>query len=90
MTPDGSTLVAITQPGLSAPDGPKGTKVSALRIETVSLATRETHEYVYLLHNTGGADTSVSEIAALNDHEFLVDAGGFLRVDMRKVPAAYR
>src|SRR4029079_18769221 len=45
----------------------------ALRIVTVDLRTRQSHEYVYLLHNADGADTAVSEIAAVDDHRFLVD-----------------
>ncbi len=35
--------------------------------------SRRTHEYVYLLHNTDGADTGVSEITALDNHRFVVD-----------------
>ena len=73
VTPDGKTLVGIMQAGLNAPDGPKSKNVSALRIVTVDLRTRQSHEYVYLLHNTDGADTAVSEIAAVDDHRFLVD-----------------
>lgn len=73
VTPDGSTLVGIMQAGLNAPDGPKSKNVSALRIVTVNLRTRQTAQYLYLLHNSDGANTTVSEIAALNAHEFLVD-----------------
>jgi Esterase-like activity of phytase len=72
-TPDGHTLVGIMQAGLDAPDGPKSKDVSALRIVTVDLRTRRSHEYVYLLHNTAGADTAVSEIAAVDSRHFLVD-----------------
>lgn len=73
VTPDGRTLVGMMQAALNAPDGKKSKKVSALRIVTVDLASRATQQYVYVLHNTDGANTTVSEIAALNDHEFLVD-----------------
>src|SRR5262245_40530139 len=82
LTPDGKTLVGIMQAGLDAPDGPASKNVSALRIVTVDLRTRQSHEYVYLLHNTAGAGATgraVSEIAAIDDHRFLVDErdGGF-------------
>ncbi len=73
ITPDGKTLVGIMQAGLDAPDGPKSKLVTALRIVTVDLRTYASHEYVYLLHNTGAPTTAVSEIAAVNDHQFLVD-----------------
>jgi Esterase-like activity of phytase len=73
ITPDGRTLVGIMQAGLDAPDGPKSKNVTALRIVTVDLRTHASHEYVYLLHNDGAPTTAVSEIAAVNDHQFLVD-----------------
>jgi len=73
VTPDGTTLVGIMQAGLNAPDGPKSKNLTPVRIVTVDLATRETHEYLYLLHNTTGASTAVSEIAAVDDTHFLVD-----------------
>jgi Esterase-like activity of phytase len=73
VTPDGHTLVGIMQAGLNAPDGPKSKNVSAVRIVTVDLRSFKVEEFLYLLHNTGGADTAVSEIAALSDHEFVVD-----------------
>jgi hypothetical protein len=73
LTPDGRTLVGIMQNGLNAPDGPKSKNVSAVRIVTVDTRSFRSHEYVYLLHNTAGANTGVSEISALSDHEFLVD-----------------
>ena len=73
ITPDGRTLVGIMQAGLDAPDGPKSKNVSALRIVTVDLRTLASHEYVYLLHNTAGPTTAVSEIAAVDSHRFLVD-----------------
>jgi len=73
VTPDGRTLVGIMQAGLNAPDGPKSKNVSAVRIVTIDLRTRRTAEYIYLLHSDGKPSTAVSEISALNDHQFLVD-----------------
>jgi hypothetical protein len=73
ITPDGKTLVGIMQAGLDSPDGPKSKNVTALRIVTVDLRTHASHEYVYLLHNDGSPTTAVSEIAAVNSHQFLVD-----------------
>ena len=67
ITPDGRTLVGIMQNALlqdtaAAPN--------LLRIVTIDIDSgRVTHQFAYLL--TGG--TGVSEIVALNDHEFLVD-----------------
>ena len=63
ITPDGKTLVGIMQAPL------KQDNAKNLRIVTIDIATGETHEYAYLL-TTG---TGVSEIVALNDHQFLVD-----------------
>ena len=63
ITPDGKTLVGIMQAPL-AQDTNK-----SLRIVTVDIATGVTHEYAYLLTTGSG----VSEIVALNDHQFLVD-----------------
>ncbi|WP_043829250.1 esterase-like activity of phytase family protein [Muricoccus aerilatus] len=65
ITPDGKTLVGIMQAGLEQDTAsPK-----LLRIVTVDVATGATHEYGYLLHGGSG----VSEIVAINDHQFLVD-----------------
>jgi len=63
ITPDGTTLVGIMQ-GPLIEDG--GTTV---RIVTIDIATGTTHEYAYTLTTGSG----VSEILAVNDHEFLVD-----------------
>lgn len=69
LTPDGKTLVGIMQAPLiqdnTVNPGTKGT----VRIVTIDVATHTTHEYAYNL-TTG---TGVSEIVALNDHQFLVD-----------------
>ncbi|MBB2891707.1 esterase-like activity of phytase family protein [Flexivirga oryzae] len=73
VTPDGKTLVGIMQAGLNAPDGPKSKNVSAVRIVTIDIRTRRTAEYIYLLHSDDKPSTAVSEISALNDHQFLVD-----------------
>lgn len=75
ITPDGKTLVGIMQSPL-AQDG--GTNAGVVRIVTVDLATGKlTHEYAYQLENIGTAAkpkyTSVSEIVAINDHQFLID-----------------
>jgi len=63
ITPDGKTLVGMMQAPLEQ-DGKK-----ALRLVTIDIATGATHEYGYKLTNGSG----VSEIVAINDHEFLVD-----------------
>jgi hypothetical protein len=63
ITPDGKTLIGIMQAPLEQD------KAKNLRIVTIDVATGATHEYAYLL-TTG---TGVSEIVALNDHQFLVD-----------------
>ncbi|HWC22526.1 MAG TPA: esterase-like activity of phytase family protein [Flexivirga sp.] len=73
ITPDGRTLVGIMQAGLNAPDGPKSKNVNAVRIVTIDLRTRRTAQYIYLLHSDKTPTTAVSEISALNNHEFLVD-----------------
>jgi hypothetical protein len=68
ITPDGRTLVGIMQNALiqDASDGAP----NLLRIVTIDIATgRTTHEYPYLLTTGSG----VSDIVALNNHEFLVD-----------------
>lgn len=63
ITPDGRTLVGIMQaPLLQDRNG-------YLRLVTIDIASGITHEYAYKL-TTG---TGVSDIVAINDHEFLVD-----------------
>ena len=67
ITPNGRTLVGIMQNALiqDAVAAPK-----LLRLVTIDIPSGKTaHEYAYLL-TTG---TGVSEITALNQHEFLVD-----------------
>lgn len=63
ITPNGKTLVGMMQQNLIQ-DAKK-----YLRIITIDVASGITHEFAYKL--TDG--TSVSDILAINDHEFLVD-----------------
>jgi hypothetical protein len=63
ITPDGKTLVGMMQ-GELIQDPSK-----LVRIVTIDIATGDTHEYGYLLTTGSG----VSEIVAINDHEFLID-----------------
>jgi hypothetical protein len=63
ITPSGTTLVGMMQQNLI-----QDTK-KYVRIVTIDIATGVTHEYAYKLT----AGTSVSDILAINDHEFLVD-----------------
>jgi len=68
ITPDGRTLVGIMQNALIQDANAGATKL--LRIVTIDIASgRVTHQFAYLLT----AGTGVSEICALNNHEFLVD-----------------
>ena len=67
ITPDGRTLVGIMQNALIQ-DAKGASKL--LRIVTIDIASgRVTHQYGYALT----AGSGVSEILAINDHEFLVD-----------------
>jgi hypothetical protein len=63
ITPDGSMLVGIMQANLE--QDLKGN----LRIVTIDVGSGETHEYAYKLTDGSG----VSEIVAVNNHQFLVD-----------------
>ncbi|HMF10148.1 MAG TPA: esterase-like activity of phytase family protein, partial [Thermoanaerobaculia bacterium] len=70
ITPDGTTLVGIVQAALIQDASQKGDAAKLLRIVVIDIASGNvTHEYAYKL--TDG--TGVSEILALNNHEFLVD-----------------
>lgn len=70
ITPDGTTLVGIMQNALLQDAAEGGDAASLLRIVTIDIASgKATHEYAYLLT----AGSGVSEITAINDHEFLVD-----------------
>ena len=68
LTPDGSTLVGIMQ-AATLQDAAISASKKLLRIVTVDVATGTTHEYGYLLTKGSG----VSDIVAINDHEFLID-----------------
>ncbi|HMJ61903.1 MAG TPA: esterase-like activity of phytase family protein, partial [Bryobacteraceae bacterium] len=71
LTPDGKTLVCIVQSPLIQDGGAAGVN---LRIVTIDIATGAvTHAYVYKLSN---ANNTVSDITAVNDHQFLVDERG--------------
>jgi hypothetical protein len=63
ITPDGNTLVGIMQANL------RQDSVGYLRIVKIDIGTGITHEYAYKLDDGSG----VSEILAINSHEFLVD-----------------
>ncbi|WP_213953497.1 esterase-like activity of phytase family protein [Variovorax sp. dw_954] len=63
ITPDGRKLVGIMQANLEQD------KKGSLRIVTIDTYTGATHQYAYILTDGSG----VSEILAINNHEFLVD-----------------
>ena len=67
ITPEGRTLVGIMQNALIQDASEGATKL--LRIVTIDIASGATQQFAYAL-TTG---TGVSEIVALNDHEFLVE-----------------
>lgn len=70
ITPDGTTLVGIMQNSLIQDAAEGGDAAKVLRLVTMDIRSgRATHEYAYLLTTGSG----VSEIVALNNHEFLVD-----------------
>ena len=70
ITPDGKTLVGIMQNALIQDAAEGGDAANLLRMVTIDIASgRTTHQYAYLLTTGSG----VSDITALNNHEFLVD-----------------
>ncbi|MGE5386071.1 MAG: esterase-like activity of phytase family protein, partial [Betaproteobacteria bacterium] len=69
ITPDGKTLVGIMQSGLIQ-DGGDGARVA--RIVTIDIATGATKQYAFDT-KIGNKTYGISEIVALNDHEFLID-----------------
>jgi hypothetical protein len=70
ITPDGRTLVGIMQNALIQDAAAGGAAANLLRMVTIDIASgRVTHQFAYLLTSGSG----VSEIVALNNHEFLVD-----------------
>jgi hypothetical protein len=74
ITPDGKTLVGAMQSPLIQ-DG--GTDAPYIRIVTIDIRTGATREYAYGLTNIGTPAKpkypTVSEIVAINGHEFLLD-----------------
>ena len=69
ITPDGRTLVGAMQSPLIQDGG--DVKGGITRIVTIDIRTGKTHEYAYQLDT--GTKTTISEILAINDHQFLVD-----------------
>jgi hypothetical protein len=69
LTPDGKTLVGIMQAPLIQDAGKNDPANKTVRIVTIDVASGDTKEYAYNLTSGSG----VSDIAALNDHQFLVD-----------------
>jgi len=70
ITPDGKTLVGIMQNALIQDAAQGGAAKNLLRLEMIDIRSGKTiHEYAYLLTTGSG----VSDIVALNSHEFLVD-----------------
>jgi len=74
ITPDGATLVGAMQSPLLQ-DG--GTNGRFCRLVSIDVATGTTREYAYELTNIGSASKpkypTISDIVAVNDHQFLVD-----------------
>ena len=68
ITPDGKMLVGNIQSATLQDKADDATK-KLLRIVTVDIASGETHEYGYMLSE----GTGVSELLAVNNHEFLLD-----------------
>ena len=68
LTPDGKTLYGIMQAPLEQ-DASVPASSKLLRIVTIDVATGATKEFGYKLTTGSG----VSDIVAINDHEFLVD-----------------
>jgi hypothetical protein len=70
ITPDGKTLVGMVQAALIQDAAYGGAAKKMLRMVTIDIASGvTTHEYAYLLTTGSG----VSELVALNNHEFIVD-----------------
>ncbi len=68
ITPDGRTLVGIMQANLEQD------KKGSLRIVTIDIHNGATHEYAYqLTAKSAGGGSGVSDIVAVNNHQFLVD-----------------
>ncbi len=70
ITPDGRTLVGILQAPTIQDAAAGGAAGKLLRIAVIDIASgKTTHQYAYQLTTGSG----VSDITALNDHEFMVD-----------------
>ena len=70
ITPDGRTLVGIVQNALIQDAAEGGAAANLLRIVTIDIPSgKVTHQFGYNLTTGSG----VSEILAINNHEFLVD-----------------
>ena len=69
ITPDGKTLVGIMQAPLIQDSRHSDPANKTVRIVTIDIASGDTKEYAYNLTSGSG----VSDIVALNDHQFLVD-----------------
>jgi hypothetical protein len=69
ITPDGKTLVGAMQSPLIQDGG--DVKGGVTRIVTIDIHSGETHEYAYQLDTV--TKTTISDIVAINNHEFLVD-----------------
>jgi hypothetical protein len=70
LTPNGRTLVGMLQTATIEDTKAGGAGANLLRMAVIDIASGKTvHEYGYLLTTGSG----VSDIVALNDHEFLVD-----------------
>jgi hypothetical protein len=75
ITPDGTTLVglmqsSLVQGGLTTSSAKKS---PLTRLVTINLATGETHEYIYLLHDPAATTDASSEITAISNTQFIVD-----------------
>lgn len=70
LTPDGRHLLGILQTATLEDISAGGAGAKLLRMALIDISSRKTvHEYGYLLTTGSG----VSDIVALNDHEFVVD-----------------
>jgi hypothetical protein len=71
ITPDGKTLVGVMQEALIQDGGDAGPYT---RLVTIDIKSGTVHEYAYPLTSTGtNKYATVSDLVAVNDHQFLVD-----------------
>lgn len=71
LSPDGSKLIGMMQNALQQDGGTGGSDVRILVWDTAN-PTGTPEEYVYQLNTGAGNGMVVSEIVAVNDHEFLI------------------